>query len=371
MENLLPWLTLKSVPGIGNLLFNRLLRHFQSPDQVLSASHGELTQVQGISSPQATAIRRHAVPDWAAEEIETVFKSGYHIILQTDDRYPTLLSEIPDPPPFLYVYGRIDSLGPPVAVVGSRNATSYGIQAAEHLGSSLAGNGVTVVSGMARGIDTAAHQGALAGKGKTIAVLGSGLKKIYPAENTKLFHRIAENGAVISEFPLNSGPEPHHFPIRNRIISGMTYGTVVVEAARKSGSLITARLAAEQNREVFAVPGSINSYKSTGTHTLIKQGAKLVEHVQDILEELPFINISIQNDDGQTSGHSDKMNGLTTDEDRVVHLLEPYPMHIDDIIRKSEMAPGLLSSVLLQLEIKGIVQQSQGKLFSIVKDAGT
>jgi DNA processing protein len=219
---------------------------------------------------------------------------------------------------------------------------------------------------MARGIDTSAHEGALMGKGKTVAVLGCGLDRIYPAENRKLYHRISENGAVITEFALETKPEAHNFPIRNRIISGMSLGTVVVEASGKSGSLITARLAAEQNREVFAVPGSVQSFKSIGTHTLIKQGAKLVEHVQDIVEELAPIM------ETRTAGNPEKqdetrhiVSSLSSDEAFVYELLEPYPEHIDDLVRKTSLAPGKLSGILLKLELKGIVHQSPGKLFSI------
>jgi DNA processing protein len=219
---------------------------------------------------------------------------------------------------------------------------------------------------MALGIDTAAHQGALAGKGKTVAVLGSGLNIIYPAENRKLFERISEHGAVISEFALDTKPEAHNFPIRNRIISGMSMGTIVVEASRKSGSLITARLAAEQNREVFAVPGSIHSFKSTGTHTLIKQGAKLVENAQDVLEELTAfmapVSVAAETLDNKTAG---RLALLAPDELDLYNILSPYPQHIDAIIRKTNTDPGKLLSLLLQLELKGMVQQLPGKLFAI------
>jgi DNA processing protein len=220
---------------------------------------------------------------------------------------------------------------------------------------------------MARGIDTAAHEGALTGKGKTIAVLGCGLDRVYPAENVQLYHRISESGAVVSEFALGAKPDAHHFPMRNRMISGMSLGTVVVEASKKSGSLITARLAAEQNREVFAVPGSVRSFKSTGTHTLIKQGAKLVEHARDIVEELaplaPFLQAQIT---GNPEAALEVAADLSSNETAVYHLLEPYPMHIDDLARKSGLESGKLSSILLKLELKGLVRQQPGKLFSSI-----
>ncbi len=239
----------------------------------------------------------------------------------------------------------------------------------ENLCRDLAVLGHTIISGMARGIDTAAHVGALKGNGRTVAVLGSGLEKIYPAENRKLFHRIAENGAVISEFALQAEPDPHHFPQRNRIISGMAWGTVVVEASRKSGSLITARMAAEQNREVFAVPGSIKSFKSTGTHTLIKQGAKLVEHAQDILEELPPGRGSLQSKHvNQKPAEPAEKPVLSPDEAEVLAVLEPYPVHIDDLVRRLTIDAGRLAGLLLQLELKGLIQQSPGKLFALAAE---
>lgn len=226
--------------------------------------------------------------------------------------------------------------------------------------------GIVVVSGMAKGVDTAAHIGAMAGGGRTLAVLGSGLDRIYPAENTELFHKIAKTGAVLSEFPMPAAPEPHHFPIRNRIISGISLGTVVVEAAGKSGSLITARLAAEQNREVFAVPGNIQSAGSEGTHRLIKQGAKLVEGVPDILEELAHLiqMPSSGRPAPERGAETPDLPLLTPEETVVVKALGPEPIHIDDLTRSTRMPAGLLSSTLLQLELRNIVQQFPGKRFA-------
>jgi DNA processing protein len=241
---------------------------------------------------------------------------------------------------------------------------------ATRLSAELAACGVTVVSGMARGIDTAAHEGALQSGGRTVAVLGSGLEKVYPAENRRLFQTIVRNGAVVSEFPMLTRPEPHNFPIRNRIISGMSLGTVIVEASKNSGSLITARLAAEQNREVFAVPGSVQSFKSIGTHTLIKQGAKLVENAQDVLEEItgPLFEGARPTDHYPTI-MKEPPPALTTEEAIVCDALDPYPVHIDDLGRKLSMAPGKLASILLQLELNGIVEQSPGNFFARVDDA--
>lgn len=366
MDDILPWFFLKSVPGVGNLLFKRLLKRFQSPAQVFQASQEELLAVEGISARIAATIQDYKIPAKVNAELELLAKKRYRIVTMTDSDYPQLLREIPDPPPYLYVSGRLHGSPKKIAVVGSRNATVYGISTTKNLCANLAMLDITVVSGMARGIDSAAHEGALSVKGETIAVLGSGLEQIYPAENVKLFHRISENGAVVSEFSLMTEPEAHNFPIRNRIISGMSLGTVVVEATKKSGSLITARLAAEQNREVFAVPGSVQSFKSTGTHTLIKQGAKLVENAQDIVEELaPFVLLDGLEGNNDRHRTDEKLAMLSEDEIHVYKALGPYPIHIDDLVRKISLEPGKLSALLLKLELKGVVQQSPGKLFSI------
>lgn len=368
MDKVLPWFALKSVPGIGNHLFKRLISRFDSPEIVFESSMQNLLQVEGMTPRLVSSIKQHKIPEQVKKDLDLALQKGYKIVTMSDLHYPSLLLQIPDPPPFLYVFGNLDNSIKNIAVVGSRNATTYGISTTKQLCMDLTSFEITIVSGMARGIDTAAHIGALKGKGKTIAVLGSGLEIVYPSENLKLFHEIAENGAVISEFPLFTEPEAHNFPTRNRIISGISLGTVIVEATKRSGSLITARLAAEQNRDVFAVPGSIQSFKSTGTHTLIKQGAKLVEHAQDILEELShMIKPPVENDNKQDK-IMEKLPTLTPDESLVFEALEPYPVHIDNIVREISMEPGKLSSILLQLELKGIVQQSPGKLFSIIEN---
>jgi DNA processing protein len=360
---MLPWFALKSVPGIGNHLFKRLIDCFNSPENVFEASGKDLLEVEGITPRLVAAIKHHKVRDSVKKDLDLVMKKGYKIVTMADTDYPSLLLQIPDPPPFLYVFGSLNGSSKNIAVVGSRNATEYGISTTRRLCKNLALLNMTIVSGMAIGIDSAAHQGALTAKGNTIAVLGSGLEIIYPAENRKLFHMIAENGAVISEFSLLTEPEPHNFPIRNRIISGISLGTVVVEATKRSGSLITARLAAEQNREVFAIPGSIHSFKSTGTHTLIKQGAKLVEHAQDIMEELSHV-IDTPHEEGRMGSQAmEKLPRLSSEESIVFEALGAYPVHIDDLARKLSMKSGKLSSILLQLELKGIVHQSPGKIF--------
>jgi len=363
MEAVVPWLTLKSVRGVGNLLFRRLITHFGSPRRVLNSSLEELARVEGITAAIARTIQKARPPGWIDDELSQACKAGFTLLTQNDARYPNLLLQIPDPPPVLYVNGRPPSHHNTVAVVGARKATAYGRRATFDLCKELARSGITVVSGMALGIDTAAHQGALAGGGSTVAILGSGLGNIYPTQNLKLSRLITETGSVISEFPIAAPPEAHHFPKRNRIISGMSLGTVVVEAARRSGSLITARLAAEQNREVFAVPGSIHAQTTQGTHDLIKQGAKLVDKVADIL-----IEIFPQLVDGTGPAPSPdtvtlSTAALTPEEAKVFSLLGPYPVHIDTLARRHNLPIHHLTSMLSQLELKGVVCQEPGKYF--------
>ena len=362
MASLRPWFALKGVPGVGNLIFRRLVERFGSPESVFSADESQLTAVQGVNARLVAAIRRHRNFDNADRELESVHRSGYAVITMADRRYPELLHQIPDPPPFLYVYGNLPDSALNIAVVGSRNATGYGISATRRLCADLAARQTTIVSGLARGVDTAAHAGAIAGKGLTVAVLGTGLNRIYPRENRDLFHRIAENGAVVTEYSLDSGPDAHHFPARNRIISGMSHGTVVVEATGRSGSLITARLAAEQNREVFAVPGNIHSFKSVGTHTLIKQGAKLVVHAGDVLEEFSHIGAFEERPEAQPPI---QVPPLTDEEAVVMDILEADPVHIDELAKRLPLASGRLAGLLLQLELKGAAVQSPGKLFCL------
>ena len=366
MEKFLPWFTLKSVPGIGDFTFKLLIDHFGSPEAILGASKKKLFEVDGISYNLAEKISVQKTPGQAETELELVQKKKYRIVTLNDPDYPPLLLQLPDPPPFLYVFGSLAGSVNSIAVVGSRNASSYGVSNTKRLCFDLATRNITIISGMAKGIDTAAHRGAIEGRGKTIAVLGSGLERIYPRENRDLFFRIADNGAVVSEFSLFTEPVAYNFPRRNRIISGMALGTVVVEAAKRSGSLITARLAAEQNRDVFAVPGNIRSHMSKGTHYLIKQGAKLVETAEDILEE--FVNITGTEkpvDNTVRNKSADIPLDLSAEEKSIFKVLSPYPLHIDDLVRKLSMATGKLLSILLQLELKGIVQQSPGKFFSL------
>lgn len=361
MSGLRPWFVLKSVPGIGNLLFKRLLERFGSPEAVLAADATALAAVQGVTPRLAGAIHRGVRADAIDRELEQIHDKGFAVVTFSDPRFPPLLREIPDPPPYLYVQGDLPADGLNIAVVGSRNATSYGVTTTQRLSMDLVRQGITVVSGMARGVDTAAHTGAITGGGRTVAVLGTGLDRIYPPENKRLFQKITRTGAAISEFALGTGPDAHHFPARNRIISGMCHGTLVVEATGRSGSLITARLAAEQGREVFAVPGNVHSFKSVGTHSLIKEGAKLVAHAGDILEEFQHL---ISGQPAAVPRPEPVLPPLTDEESMVIDNLDVEPVHIDDLVHRLAMPSGRLNGLLLGLELKGLVIQSPGKRFA-------
>jgi len=369
LDKYLPWFIVKSSPGIGNHLYKRLLKRFGTPEKILASRKEELETIRGISKKAVMGILNCTVIKQANQELEEVRQAGLLLVTLNEALYPPLLREIPDPPPFFTYRGTLESTAPCISIVGSRNPTAYGIETASRMGHELAAAGFQVVSGMAMGIDTAAHKGALAAKGKTMAILGSGLKWIYPRENLKLFHEICEKGAVISEFSPMAKPAPRNFPMRNRLIAGISTGTVVVEAAARSGSLITARLAADFSREVFAVPGNINSFRSRGTHALIRQGATLVESHRDIIEELYHMvhaePISIK---AKAPENPEEKKRLDTIQQTVINVLGPYPLHIDIIVKKTDLDVGAISAVLLDLELKGMVKQSPGKLFSIKEE---
>jgi len=356
------WLGLKAVPGVGNVTFRRLLERFDTPGAALAASSGALGGVRGVTPAVVEAIRGGSWKRFADEECGRLAGSGARLVTFVSADYPKSLFEIPDPPPFLYVRGELRSGELAVAIVGSRRATSYGLMATGRLAEALAGHGVAVISGMARGIDTAAHQGALRADGRTIGVLGCGIDKVYPPENRPLFEAVAETGCLVSEFPLGTLPLAENFPRRNRIISGLSRGVLVVEAAENSGSLITAQFALEHGRDVFAVPGTIASGACRGSNRLIKQGAKLVDCAEDILEELPgFAARSREAAPGQGAGAF----SLTPREAAVYELLARSPLHIDDIIAQTELTAGEVSSMLLHLELKGAVTPLAGKHFAV------
>lgn len=353
------WFALKSAPLVGNVTFLRLLSRFGTPERALKASLQELSEVKGVSPQAAASIAGHDYAAQASSECEKVRARGVDVIDILSDRYPRLLMEIPDPPPYFYLKGALSGSETAVAMVGSRRASQYGLCTATRLARDLALQGVTVVSGMARGIDTAAHWGALKAGGRSVAVFGCGIDLVYPPENGALYQALAENGALISEFPMGTPPLAENFPRRNRIISALSRGVLVVEAGEGSGSLITAHYALEQGREVFAVPGNVSVSGSRGVNGLIKEGAKLVERVEDILEELglePQANLPLP----KPSSFE-----LTPQEAELYALLCRGALQIDDIIVQSALTASEVSATLLRLEMKGAIVQLPGKRFAI------
>ncbi|MBW2028923.1 MAG: DNA-protecting protein DprA [Deltaproteobacteria bacterium] len=360
-DNRLDWLALHLIPGLGNMLFKNLLEKFGDPDEVFRASLSELLEVNGIRRETALRIVGKKFLSDPATTLRTLERLNAHIITYKDPDYPAGLREIYDPPMVLYAKGKgIPKNITYLAVVGSRNPTPYGLGVAEKIAQGLARRGLGVVSGMARGIDSAAHWGCINGKGFTLAVLGTGIDIVYPASNRKLSYKVLDNGTIITEFPLKTPPEPQNFPIRNRIISGLSKGVVVVEATKNSGSLITASLALDQGREVFAVPGSVNSFKSAGCHFLIKQGAQLIENADDVLEGLGLNFPYAAKADTFRDPPPPSLQGQ---EEIIYSLVGDYPIHIDQISRESKMEPREVSSILMRLELKGIVKQLPGKMF--------
>ena len=351
------WFALKSVPLVGNVTFLRLISHFGSPERALAASAGELSQVRGVSAAAQASLLSHQYHPFAQAECDRLAACGARVVDILSEAYPKLLMEIPDPPPFLYLVGELKGSEPAVAIVGSRRATQYGLCTATRLARDLALSGVTVVSGMARGIDTAAHWGAVKAGGRSIAVLGCGIDLTYPPENGALCQAVGQSGALVSEFPLGTAPLAENFPRRNRIISALSRGVVVVEAGEHSGSLITARFALEQGREVFAVPGNVNCDGSRGVNGLIKEGAKLVERVEDILEELAL--------PCPGTAASPTTFSLTPQEAEIYVLLCRGPLQMDDVIVQSELSAAEVSATLLGLELKGAVIRLPGGHFSV------
>ena len=390
---------LNMIQGVGLKTVQVLRDIFGSAERALQATPEKLEKTERLSSTMRDLLSRKPVQYPIERELELIQEYGCQVVTLYDDAYPSRLKEIDTPPLVLYIRGKLtseDSLS--ISLVGSRDAKDYGRKVSYRLSYQLAQRGLTVVSGLAKGIDTSAHRGALEAGGRTIAVMGSGLSFIYPATNRDLAEKITASGTLISEFPMGAEPKPRNFPRRNRIISGLTLGTVVVEASNRSGALITARLAGEQGREVFAVPGEIFSELSTGTHKLINNGAKLINTVDDLLNELPpYVLNQIQSESSTASvpdtgtdaaqepsiekphTKSEAIHSpseapqpvqitpppdLTPDEKTVFDAIEVPSSHIDTIVRATQLPIGQVSSVLLMLELKGIVQQLPGKQFT-------
>jgi len=366
------WLGLTKLEGLGVRGAHRLVEHFGSPQGAYMASLTELESC-GIPARVAQSIFAQAGLKEAAQDLEASAKTGCEVVAYSSDDYPPRLKQIPDPPLVLYVRGDVKVLSRyALAIVGTRRPTAYGSQVAQRLARDLAQRQLVIVSGLARGIDSAAHRGALEAAGKTVAVLGSGIDVIYPRENKLLAEQVTECGALISEFPPGTSPAPENFPIRNRTISGLTLGVVVVEAAEYSGSLITARLALEQNREVFAVPGNITSAQSFGPNHLIKQGAKLVDEWMDVIEEFPA-EIRMQllppaeaSDEAAAKPQTGLLfeQSLSPDQKVVFELLRAdQPLFVDAILTSAQIPQPRVMTALLQLEMAGVIRQLPGKNF--------
>jgi DNA processing protein len=360
MEDTPYWIAFHRIPGIGPARFARLLEHFGSLRAAWAAGADELTRC-GLDTKCVESIvmaRRSISPE---AEHERVWQLGVSVLTWESPEYPTLLREIPASPPVLYVKGSLmPEDGWAVAVVGTRRASAYGREVAERLSGALAAGGVTVVSGLARGIDTHAHRAALAAGGRTIAVLGSGIDVVYPAENAALAAEIVEHGALLSELPLGSQPAAENFPLRNRIISGLSLGTVLVEAPLDSGARITCSYALEQNREVFAVPGNIFSRNAALPHRLIQEGAKLVTCAEDILAEL---NLSMAPQQQEVA----RAVPATLEEAAILNALAGEPQHVDEIGRACGLPAATVSALLTMMELKGLVKHLGGMIYAAAR----
>jgi DNA processing protein len=353
------WLGFNAVRGIGPLRLRALQAAFDSLESAWHASESELAAagLDRRAIGNLLAARQHFDLD---RMLEAVYRAGASVITLDDADYPPLLRELPDAPPVLFVKGTLlDADRWAVAFVGTRRATTYGREVTRQLVASLAGAGITIVSGLALGIDAAAHKAALDAGGRTIAVLGCGIDRVYPPEHRKLAADIVNNGALITEFPLGTEPEGKNFPVRNRLISGLSLGVVVVEAPLNSGALLTADFAAEQGRDVFAVPGNVTSPASAGTNRLIQNGAKLVVSADDILDELNLTRTTVET---QT-----QVRQIAPDsplEAALAALLEDEPLHIDDLVERSGLPITVVSSTLALMELKGMVQRQEGMTYA-------
>jgi len=359
---------------IGSIKLAKLLEVFTKPENIFKASCEKLIQIYGIGEKAAYKISSFSKND-LDKELASAKKQNIEIITQEEADYPKNLKYIPDPPIVLYVKGKLkeeDVLS--IAIVGSRRGSFYGLSCAKQFAAQLAGRGFTIVSGLARGIDTSAHRGALSQHGRTIAVIGSGFNNLYPPENKELAEEIVWSGAVVSEFPMDAQPLPQNFPRRNRVISGLSLGVLVAEAARNSGALITADFALEQGREVFALPGKVDASNSFGTNGLIKQGAKLVSCVEEIIEEFDFLNASACPAQSASSPVRDPAPDLIAGRDNLresalkddldlTKFISEEPVTIDEIAEKSCLSIPQLSVLLLRLKMQKLIRELPGKLF--------
>ena len=350
------WLRLALLPGVGNLTLRRLLTEFGSPENVFAATPSALRNF--VAADVATSIAAGGNAQGAQTALAWLAEPANHIVTFADVQYPRLLLQTADPPPLLYVKGRLDLLNSPsLAIVGSRNSSAQGAENAAEFARTLSAAGITIISGLALGIDAAAHRGGLDGPGSSIALVGTGLDVVYPARNKALAHELAAKGALISEYALGTPALAANFPRRNRLISGMSLGCLVVEAALQSGSLITARFANEQGRDVFALPGSIHSPLAKGCHLLIKQGAKLVDNANDILDELRFTG---------AAAPARATPAVDADEGSLLEHLGHSPCDLDVLCARAKLGADVAAGVLLRLELKGLVESLPGARYQRV-----
>lgn len=362
------WVWFANLKGIMTRKKNELLELFGTPASIYEADAAALAKTGILSRENIDAILSEEPRKTVDETMEKLALNNISVITQQDGAYPELLKNIADPPVCLYIKGNMSHDEISIAVVGSRRASGYGITTSRKISSELAEFGICVISGMARGIDTAAHQGALSSGGRTIAVFGCGLDIVYPPENRRLMERIIENGAVVSEYPPGTIPAPHHFPVRNRIVSGMSIGILVVEAGEKSGSLITAQLALEQGRDVYALPGNVISINSIGTNKLIQDGAKLVTSVYDIIDEIRWYKNFKKNNLLNLNDFRIRKkipDSLDSEEQSVIQMLSVEPLQIDEIHSRLSIDLQLLHRVLLSLEMKGLIRREAGGKYTI------
>ncbi len=351
-------------PWCGPRRVRFILDHWGTPEAFFAASPRDR---EALGLPRA--LWKQPSPKEALAkalaEVEALKRLGAGFLTWDDEDYPAALRNLPDPPPVLFFKGNLRLKPPILAVVGSRAATSYGLRVTRSWGRELVRAGVSVVSGLAVGIDTAAHQACLEAGGFTVAVLGTGLDRVYPRENTTLAREIAQKGLILTEFPLGTKPRPQNFPIRNRLISGLAQAVLVVEASPRSGSLITARLAGEQGKEVLAVPGPVHAFRSHGCHQLIRQGALLVDRPEQVLESLGLSHLVFA---GETQKDEAKRLTLSPEETKVWEALDLSPLHLDEVVRRAGLAVSQVSGILVALELKGLVASSPGNFFQKVVD---
>ena len=365
-DRLIHWIALRHVEGVGNVFYKRLIDLFDGPERVFSAPYDELRRTEGMPDAVAGRIKRFGDFQKARDELKKAREDGVDIVTLSDARYPALLRQINDPPPFLYVKGQSDVLpmSPCVAVVGTRFPSAYGEETTEEIVWALVREGMIVVSGMAKGIDAAAHRAAMTHKGRTVAVLGTGINRVYPAGNKQLAHDIADHGVMISEYSMDTPPLDTNFPERNRIISGLSLAVIVIEASLNSGTMITVSHALDQGRDVFALPGPIHSMMSQGTNRLIKQGCGMIDSVDNLVTELKALLPS--REDGASGGPEPLPESYAA----IMSALSDEPVDLDTIIVRSKFDTSKVMSILTEMEIKGIVRQVPGKRFVKMEGKG-